>query len=324
MERPITCTRRRPLAVAWLLGLVCNSRRPRWPLNQRRPAHPQRASLQSGRSRHVRLRTAPPARHPRHAVVRSKVTELLLSRPGTTVARAGSVAASRSRKSQPQISAGMRTAQQTTIEEAAVVETPHFICVTCDALARSAWLIFRFALHRQIALPQTPALHVPWLVRVSGRRLFSAALERVKRHGMLLGTLVAAVCGLAACSLTNLPAPPECIADDECGASHNGCSVGACINARCEFAHLAGGELSLIQPSTCWQAVCSGTGDTRTEPQQRGAECGVGLCDGTGNCVDCLDDDDCSAGWLCDRNISQCITPTCSDGEQNGSETDDD
>jgi hypothetical protein len=50
-----------------------------------------------------------------------------------------------------------------------------------------------------------------------------------------------------------------------------------------------------------------------------GVQCDGNVCDGAGSCVDCVEDNDCP-GENADCNDNRCIS--CSDGEQNGDETD--
>src|SRR5262245_21285711 len=46
----------------------------------------------------------------------------------------------------------------------------------------------------------------------------------------------------------------------------------------------------------------------------------MGKCDGAGECVDCLVDDDCMPGEIC--KMKMCVPATCSDGQEDGNETD--
>ncbi len=72
------------------------------------------------------------------------------------------------------------------------------------------------------------------------------------------------------------------------------------------------------QPPDCVDALCLG-GSCGTIWSQIGTPCNGGLCDGGGECVECLDDGDCPDG-TCENGI--CLEPSCDDGQQNGTETD--
>jgi cysteine-rich repeat protein len=53
-----------------------------------------------------------------------------------------------------------------------------------------------------------------------------------------------------------------------------------------------------------------------------GTTCSAGVCDGDGACVECVDSGDCTAPEVCDTDAHACIQPNCTDGDQNGDETD--
>ena len=71
----------------------------------------------------------------------------------------------------------------------------------------------------------------------------------------------------------------------------------------------------------CTADVCV---DGQPVSQDRGAgeTCTGGVCDGQGACVECVEDDDCDGTDVCDEASNACVPPTCTDGEQNGDETD--
>jgi hypothetical protein len=48
---------------------------------------------------------------------------------------------------------------------------------------------------------------------------------------------------------------------------------------------------------------------------------GGNVCDGSGVCVECLEDDHCEPFYLCDTALGQCEPGPCADGVQNGDET---
>ena len=77
----------------------------------------------------------------------------------------------------------------------------------------------------------------------------------------------------------------------------------------------------------CHTASCVAGAGTQT-PTSAGSACTVGgnVCDGNGTCIECLLDTDCTAPKVCDpvNNSHTCVDPGCTDGVQNGDETDQD
>ncbi|HHH31549.1 MAG TPA: hypothetical protein ENK57_24815 [Polyangiaceae bacterium] len=72
----------------------------------------------------------------------------------------------------------------------------------------------------------------------------------------------------------------------------------------------------------CTVRVCNDDGSCGTDTPM-GTDCaddGGVVCDGNGNCVACVDDEDCSDGDTCMNGT--CGTPSCTDGITNGPETD--
>ncbi|MEZ4310772.1 MAG: hypothetical protein R3F14_22240 [Polyangiaceae bacterium] len=58
-----------------------------------------------------------------------------------------------------------------------------------------------------------------------------------------------------------------------------------------------------------------------------GAQCssnGGNVCDGAGTCVECITTADCPNGETCNEPANDCVPGSCMDGQQNGSETDED
>jgi hypothetical protein len=107
---------------------------------------------------------------------------------------------------------------------------------------------------------------------------------------------------------------------------------GDCIALRCDgtgntepFVDLG----NVVQSSGCERNICGPDGTPGTEPVAAGASCsskdGGTRCDGTGNCVACVDDADCVTGSVCTQY--QCVAstppaPSCSDGKKDQTETD--
>jgi hypothetical protein len=69
----------------------------------------------------------------------------------------------------------------------------------------------------------------------------------------------------------------------------------------------------------CTDDVCS-MGITEHPPSAEGTPCGLGLCDGQGLCIQCIDTTQCSNGTICLASI--CMVPTCNNGIQDGDESD--
>ena len=86
--------------------------------------------------------------------------------------------------------------------------------------------------------------------------------------------------------------PPECTSPEDCPGNDSDCAFRTCEAGVCDFVDAAMG------------ATCSDGGGQ--------------LCDGVGNCVECLEQSDCTDG-ICQGN--QCVPASCSDGTQNGDES---
>jgi hypothetical protein len=134
-----------------------------------------------------------------------------------------------------------------------------------------------------------------------------------------------------------------------CSAPETECRTNVCENMTCGFAFTAAGtELSQQVAGDCKRVVCSGSGSEvseadasdafddgndctedvctgdgpKNEPLASGSACGEsgqGQCDGAGQCVECVVDDDC-AGEACVQ--STCVPLSCTDGAMNDGETD--
>lgn len=83
----------------------------------------------------------------------------------------------------------------------------------------------------------------------------------------------------------------------------------SCVDvADCEQ---SGGDCTKVQ---CLELEC-----VRVDLEP-GSECGLGVCDGEGSCVECNVQADCDPGELCEDHV--CHAPDCFDGGKNGLETD--
>ncbi len=144
----------------------------------------------------------------------------------------------------------------------------------------------------------------------------------------------------------------ECVTASDCPAPHSVCSEASCAAGVCGTAGVPKGTLlEKNSPADCHASVCDGFGgtiqaiDLSNVPQSLNG-CAMGscdaegtagnvpvaarvscqssnggtLCDGAGNCVECLVASDCPANQQCVQ--SACVSPTCKDGQQDGSETD--
>jgi plastocyanin len=74
----------------------------------------------------------------------------------------------------------------------------------------------------------------------------------------------------------------------------------------------------------CTVDACDGTTSTH-EPEPEGTACDVDdgvVCDGQGECVECVDEGDCDGDDVCQSGM--CVLETCTNEEQDGDETDED
>ena len=141
----------------------------------------------------------------------------------------------------------------------------------------------------------------------------------------------------------------ECLAASDCPDPGNACVQRTCTSGACGTTPVAsgtpittqttgdcqviqcdgnGGTMSVaddtdlpVDGNQCTQDVC--TSGTPSNPEtSSGTACsqnGGTLCDGAGNCVECLTGSDCTSG-VCSTNA--CQAPTCTDSVKNGNETD--
>lgn len=74
--------------------------------------------------------------------------------------------------------------------------------------------------------------------------------------------------------------------------------------------------------TTCQFRTCDGNscGTADAAIDTACSEDGGAVCDGQGSCVECNDVDDCAPQWLC--QAGDCIPPECSNGQQDGTESD--
>ncbi len=72
----------------------------------------------------------------------------------------------------------------------------------------------------------------------------------------------------------------------------------------------------------CTNDICDENGQPTSVDRGAGETCSGGVCDGDGACVECIEDEDCGDGESCTEADNTCNPITCTDGKQNGDETD--
>jgi hypothetical protein len=63
----------------------------------------------------------------------------------------------------------------------------------------------------------------------------------------------------------------------------------------------------------CEEATCASASGCGSRNRAARTPCSEGVCDGSGSCVACVLDGDCSAGLICNQE-RQCVVPRCGDG----------
>jgi hypothetical protein len=120
------------------------------------------------------------------------------------------------------------------------------------------------------------------------------------------------------------------------------CQELACDGAGSTKSVTDNGDVPGGDGNQCTAEVCVG-GTPQHPPQAPGTPCdGDGVCNGSGQCVECVEDDDCDGAEVCVNNMCMCTpitcaqagltcgmtsdgcgnTLNCNDGQQNGTETD--
>jgi hypothetical protein len=122
----------------------------------------------------------------------------------------------------------------------------------------------------------------------------------------------------------------QCVVDSDCPPPASACQAVSCNQGVC--------ETSLDQnkvptpPNPCLVGTCNSAGSAGTAPAPASTPCagavGAKLCDGMGNCVECLHSIDCRQGQVCSAT-GRCVTmssctdvdcggtcPPCADGKQ--------
>jgi hypothetical protein len=142
----------------------------------------------------------------------------------------------------------------------------------------------------------------------------------------------------------------QCLGANDCPGSDTECGVRTCTAGVCGMSHTAAGTPVAAQTAgDCRRDVCDGAGSVVTEPDNNdlpaddGNQCtqdvciggmpshppvsagltctqdGGAMCNGAGACVQCVGASDCSS-HVCTGGV--CQTASCTDGVNNGDETD--
>ena len=141
-----------------------------------------------------------------------------------------------------------------------------------------------------------------------------------------------------------------CTDGSQCPGPTTDCQSPSCAGGVCKTAYAPEGTPTAAQTAgDCQEVVCDGEGGTTSTPDETDvpaptSDCATGtctngvpglpampagsacassggkLCDGAGNCVQCLMASDC-ASLVCSA-ASTCLAPSCSDHVRNGNETD--
>jgi hypothetical protein len=123
---------------------------------------------------------------------------------------------------------------------------------------------------------------------------------------------------------------PRCKVDSDCPPSASACQVVSCNQGGCETS--VDQNKVPTPPNPCLVGTCNRAGTAGTSPAPAATACagpdGAKLCDGAGNCVECLHSSDCRQGQVCSAT-GRCVTmssctdvdcggtcPPCADGKQ--------
>ncbi|MFP6686156.1 MAG: hypothetical protein VB934_15670, partial [Polyangiaceae bacterium] len=102
------------------------------------------------------------------------------------------------------------------------------------------------------------------------------------------------------------------------GGGGNGGQAGNPLH-ECDDASTCPGPNTSCTTPTCTDHVCGAA----YEPALATCiETGGSICDGKGNCVECVDNNQCDNGMLCDIVEQRCLPPSCVNGIVDGEETD--
>lgn len=103
---------------------------------------------------------------------------------------------------------------------------------------------------------------------------------------------------------------PECSADDDCAHLNEVCGYGVCNANRCELMLNDSADVCRAYAGECDAGeYCTGSSADCPADEFRGAgaSCSSGVCDGNGNCVECVDNSYCGTGEICSNK--RCVEP---------------
>ena len=151
-------------------------------------------------------------------------------------------------------------------------------------------------------------------------------------------------CNGGCCTAADCPAPADPCKVATCEANVCGSKAqadGSVVNTQtpgdCKKAICKGGAVTTEPDTTdvlddgnaCTDDSCSADGNPQSMPAAAATTCssnGGTVCDGAGNCVECLVNGNCAdpAKPVCDPGTHACVDAKCNDGMKNGTETDTD
>ena len=113
-----------------------------------------------------------------------------------------------------------------------------------------------------------------------------------------------------------------CVNDGDCGAAvKGGCKKKVCLSSMCtEITDPA--NTPDTDNNACTSEACTGDGMPYHPAIQAGMKCEgmTGVCDGTGACVECMSNGDCTTGTTPSCNTATKTCGSCADGMKNGAE----
>lgn len=146
-----------------------------------------------------------------------------------------------------------------------------------------------------------------------------------------------------------------CVTEADCPGAGSECVQPTCIEGCCGTTNVTEGTVTKGGQTAkdCEKVVCDGLGATKAidddadtpdpendchvgacvdgapfqEPKAPGTPCSSGggrICSSSGQCVECIEDDDCAGSLVCAQGTHACVPASCADGRKNGEETDTD
>ena len=92
-----------------------------------------------------------------------------------------------------------------------------------------------------------------------------------------------------------------------------------CGDGTCESGENCPADVGSCSDNQCYEPTCNnGCGQTLVGTRQTDESCsGNNFCDGSGNCVECIDNTDCTSPDTCVSNVCTSLSTECSDGADN-------